>query len=53
MCNIDNRARHQAMGGAAGPHNSNLANKVDPRVDSDRGMSLYYNVSISSPHTNR
>lgn len=23
-----------------GPHDSNLANKLDPRVDSDRGMSL-------------
>lgn len=22
----------------AGPHDSNMANKVDPRVDSDRGM---------------
>lgn len=21
-----------------GPHNSNVANKMDPRVDSDRGM---------------
>jgi len=32
----DNRAQHQAMGGAAGPHSSNVANKVDPRIDSDR-----------------
>lgn len=44
----DNRARHQAFGGGAqgdssynnpsstaGPHNSNLTNKLDPRVDSD------------------
>lgn len=22
----------------AGPHDSNIANKADPRVDSDRGM---------------
>lgn len=22
----------------AGPHDSNMANKADPRVDSDRGM---------------
>lgn len=25
-------------GSTAGPHSSNLANKADPRVDSDRGM---------------
>lgn len=25
-----------------GPHSSNLANKLDPRVDSDRGMYLSY-----------
>lgn len=45
----DNRARHQAFGGGAqggsssynnpsstaGPHSSNLGNKLDPRVDSD------------------
>ena len=34
----DNRARHEAIGGAAGPHSSNIANKADPRVDSDRGQ---------------
>jgi hypothetical protein len=33
----DNRARHQAMGGTAGPHATNVANKVDPLVDSDLG----------------
>ena len=32
----DNRARHEAMGGAHGPHDSSTANKMDPRVDSDR-----------------
>jgi hypothetical protein len=30
----------------AGPHDSNMANKVDPRVDSDRGMS--YCISQAS-----
>ena len=35
---IDNRALHQTTGGTSGPHNSNIANKLDPRVDSDRGM---------------
>lgn len=29
----------------AGPHSSNLANKADPRVDSDRGMlSTWQNI---------
>lgn len=43
---MDNRARHGAMGGndvtnpgpaqyTAGPHSSDLGNKMDPRVDSD------------------
>lgn len=25
-----------------GPHNSNVANKLDPRIDSDRGTILYF-----------
>lgn len=32
---MDNRARHETMGGAHGPHGSSIANKMDPRVDSD------------------
>lgn len=30
----------------AGPHSSDLANKADPRVDSDRGM-LFTRLNIS------
>lgn len=45
---IDNRARHQAMGGTAGPHNTNVANKVDPRVDSDLGPYLSITPGMDS-----
>lgn len=38
---IDNRARHQAMGGTAGPHATNVANTLDPRVDSTAGAQHY------------
>lgn len=30
------------MGGTAGPHTSDTANKLDPRVDSDRGMLFFH-----------
>lgn len=32
----------------AGPHSSNLANKADPRVDSDLGLGLLIDLSPSS-----
>lgn len=28
----------------AGPHNSNVANKMDPRVDSDLGKNIFYST---------
>jgi len=35
----------------AGPHSSNLANKVDPRVDSDRDNRAAYNTSSGTANT--
>jgi hypothetical protein len=43
----DNRARHQAMGGTAGPHATNVANKVDPFVDSDLGSCFLTTASTA------
>lgn len=41
------------MGGASGPHASDAANKLDPRVDSDRGMSpsLKERISVADNFT--
>lgn len=47
LLNPDNRARHQAMGGTAGPHATNVANKVDPLVDSDLGSYLSATTYLS------
>jgi hypothetical protein len=33
-----------------GPHSSNLVNKLDPRVDSDRGMSFL--LQLDEPNAN-
>jgi hypothetical protein len=34
-----------------GPHSSNLANKLDPRVDSDRGMSFLSSSPLNNIDT--
>jgi hypothetical protein len=46
----DNRARHQAMGGTAGPHATNIGNKVDPLVDSDLG-SYFITTTLIAQHS--
>lgn len=38
-------SRESTQSSNHGPHSSNLANKLDPRVDSDRGM--YYKIPTS------
>jgi hypothetical protein len=37
----------------SGPHSSNIADKVDPRVDSDNGRSGYGTTGAGSRHWNR
>jgi hypothetical protein len=39
-------------GGTAGPHNTNIANKLDPRVDSDQDNRARYEAIAGSSYAN-
>jgi len=47
-----NYGKGGAAGGTAGPHSSNIANKLDPRVDSDQDNRARHEAIAGSSYAN-